>query len=163
MADRFKIAFAECPDLPYLPELPARGAYAGLIGRSNRVPRRLAADLQPAGWRLTMPRAGTTACHQYARVTSTCSKSTLRATGNGQAVRCGPLALAAMMERRAVTEVADPERGDVSQSLAEGIAQSLPNDPQAPDVDRFSADEPMLPAVLVGSIPPRAACGDIAP
>ena len=33
MADALKIAFAECPDLPYLPELPARGPYAGLIGR----------------------------------------------------------------------------------------------------------------------------------
>src|SRR5215213_623066 len=33
MADAIKIAFAECPDLPYLPELPARGPYAELIGR----------------------------------------------------------------------------------------------------------------------------------
>ena len=35
MMDAIKIAFAECPDLPYLPELPARGPYAQLIGRST--------------------------------------------------------------------------------------------------------------------------------
>jgi hypothetical protein len=35
MADAIKIAFSECPDLPYLPELPARGPAAQLIGRST--------------------------------------------------------------------------------------------------------------------------------
>ena len=33
--DAVKIAFAEAPDLPYLPELPARGPHAGLVGRST--------------------------------------------------------------------------------------------------------------------------------
>ena len=53
MADAIKIAFAECPDLPYLPELPARGPYAGMIGRATALLAGLAVDLQPAGWRLT--------------------------------------------------------------------------------------------------------------
>ena len=53
MADAIKIAFAECPDLPYLPELPARGAHAAMIGRSTALLAGLAVDLQPAGWRLT--------------------------------------------------------------------------------------------------------------
>ena len=53
MADAIKIAFAECPDLPYLPELPARGPHAGLIGRRPRCWPDSAIDLQPAGWRLT--------------------------------------------------------------------------------------------------------------
>ena len=53
MADAIKITFAECPDLPYLPELPARGAYAAMIGRSTALLTGLAVDLQPAGWRLT--------------------------------------------------------------------------------------------------------------
>ena len=35
MADALKITFAECPDLPYLPELPDRGPDAGLIGRGT--------------------------------------------------------------------------------------------------------------------------------
>ena len=29
MADAIKISLAECPELPFLPELPARGEYAG--------------------------------------------------------------------------------------------------------------------------------------
>ena len=53
MADAVKIAFAECPGLPYLPELPARGPYAQLIGRSTAFLAGMAVDLQPAGWRLT--------------------------------------------------------------------------------------------------------------
>ena len=53
MSDAIKIAFAECPELPYLPELPARGAYAEMIGRSTAFLAGLAVDLQPAGWRLT--------------------------------------------------------------------------------------------------------------
>ena len=53
MSDAIKIAFAECPELPYLPELPARGPYAETIGRSTAFLAGLAADLQPAGWRLT--------------------------------------------------------------------------------------------------------------
>ena len=35
MVDAIKITFAECPDLPYLPELPARGSHAQLIGRGT--------------------------------------------------------------------------------------------------------------------------------
>ncbi len=39
LADALKITFAECPDLPYLPELPARGPHTALIGRSVQVGR----------------------------------------------------------------------------------------------------------------------------
>ena len=50
MADAIKIAFAECPDFPYLPELPARGPYAELIGRSTAFLAGLSVDLRwPAG------------------------------------------------------------------------------------------------------------------
>ena len=61
MADALKITFAECPDLPYLPELPARGPDAGLIGRGTALLTGLGIDLQSAGWRpvsythLTLP------------------------------------------------------------------------------------------------------------
>ena len=39
--------------LPYLPELPGRGAPASMTGRALAVMAELGADLQPAGWRLT--------------------------------------------------------------------------------------------------------------
>jgi len=40
-------------DLIHLPELPARGAPASITGRGVGLLVDLAADLQPAGWRLT--------------------------------------------------------------------------------------------------------------
>ena len=39
--------------VPYLPEVPGRGAIATMTGRSLAVVAELGADLQPAGWRLT--------------------------------------------------------------------------------------------------------------
>ena len=52
IAEAVRIVLGELPDLPYLPELPARGAGATMIGRSLALVE-LDADLQPAGWRLT--------------------------------------------------------------------------------------------------------------
>ena len=69
----------------------------------------------------------------------------------------GPWTLAAMMERpRGDRVLADPgARRDISQSLAEGIAQLVAElVRRLPDVDPLiQLDEPMLPAVLAGSIP----------
>src|SRR4051794_41826908 len=45
------------PDLPHLPELPARGAGSDMIGRTAAQLVDLHVDLQPAGWRL-VPRGG---------------------------------------------------------------------------------------------------------
>ena len=48
-----RFALAETPDPSHLPELPARGAPAQLVGRATALAPGLAFDLQPAGWRLT--------------------------------------------------------------------------------------------------------------
>src|SRR5688572_2872366 len=40
------------PDLPFLPELPARGPHADVTGRSTALLAGLPVDLQPSGWRL---------------------------------------------------------------------------------------------------------------
>ena len=59
MADAIKIAFAECPDLPYLPELPARGPHAGLIGRGTAVLTGLGiASIFPLAMTITAERFG---------------------------------------------------------------------------------------------------------
>jgi methionine synthase II (cobalamin-independent) len=159
MADAVKIAFAECPDLPYLPELPARGAYAQLIGRSTAFLAGLAVDLQPAGWRLT---DASSRDHRLAISTLRADLDMLEehAQGYEGTVKlsvAGPWTLAAMMERpRGDRVLADPgARRDVSQSLAEGIAQLVAElVRRLPDVDPFiQLDEPMLPAVLAGSLP----------
>src|SRR5579875_982118 len=39
--------------IPYLPELPARGPGADLVGRTAAQLTGLAVDVQPSGWRLT--------------------------------------------------------------------------------------------------------------
>jgi methionine synthase II (cobalamin-independent) len=159
MADAVKIAFAECPELPYLPELPARGAYAQLIGRSTAFLAGLAVDLQPAGWRLT---DASSRDHRLAISTLRADLDVLEehAQGYQGTVKlsvAGPWTLAAMMERpRGDRALADPgARRDLSQSLAEGIAQLVAElVVRLPDLDPLiQLDEPMLPAVLAGSIP----------
>ncbi|HEY1133535.1 MAG TPA: methionine synthase, partial [Nocardioides sp.] len=41
------------PGLPYVPEVPGRGAGAAMTGRALALQTGLDVDLQPAGWRLT--------------------------------------------------------------------------------------------------------------
>ena len=158
MADAIKIAFAECPDVPYLPELPARGPYAQLIGRSTAFLAGLAADLQPAGWRLT---DASSRDHRLAVSTLRRDLDLLEEHAQGYAGTlklsvAGPWTLAAMMERpRGDRVIADSgARRDLGQSLAEGITQLVAElVGRLPDVEPLvQLDEPMLPAVLGGAI-----------
>src|SRR5215218_4484170 len=56
-AEAMRLVVGELPDFAHLPELPARGPGADLIGRTAALLVDLAVDLTPAGWRL-VPRAG---------------------------------------------------------------------------------------------------------
>ena len=158
IGDAIKIAFAECPDLPYLPELPARGAYAGLIGRSTALLAGLAVDLQPAGWRLT---DGSGREHRQALSTLRSDLDQLEEHAQGYAgpvkyAVAGPWTLAATVERpRGDRALADHgARRELGQSLAEGIAELVADMrrrlPEAQPVVQL--DEPMLPAVLAGRV-----------
>jgi methionine synthase II (cobalamin-independent) len=159
MADAIKIAFEECPDLPYLPELPARGGYAAMIGRSTALLTGLAVDLQPAGWRLT---DGSGRDHRLAISTLRSDLDLLEEHAQGYVgpVKysvAGPWTLAATMERpRGDRVLADHGAcRDVAQSLTEGIAELViemrQRLPEAVPVVQL--DEPLLPAVLAGSVP----------
>ena len=55
--EALRLVLGELPDLAHLPELPARGPGADLIGRTAALLVDLAVDLTPAGWRL-VPRSG---------------------------------------------------------------------------------------------------------
>ena len=158
-ADAIKIAFAECPDLPYLPELPARGAYAGLVGRATALLPGLAVDLQPAGWRLT---DGSGRDHRRAISTLRADLDQLEEQAQGyqgplKYSVAGPWTLAATMEHpRGDRVLADSgARRDLGQSLAEGIR------PRSPSCARrlpetaalIQLDEPLLPGVLAGAVP----------
>ena len=158
MADAVKIAFAECPDLPYLPELPARGPGAQIIGRGAAVLSGLAVDLQPAGWRLA------DAPSRDARQARSLFRSDLDvleevAQGYAGPVKlavAGPWTLAASLERpRGDRVVADSgARRDVSQSLTAGIGELVAElRRRLPDVELVvQLDEPLLPAVLTGRL-----------
>ncbi len=158
MMDAIKIAFSECPDLPYLPELPARGPYAQMIGRSTAFLAGLAVDLQPAGWRLT---DASSRDHRLAISTLRADLDLLEEHAQGyqgtiKLSVAGPWTLAAMMERpRGDRLLADyGARRDLNQSLAEGIAQLVAElSRRLPDVEfLIQLDEPLLPAVLAGTI-----------
>jgi methionine synthase II (cobalamin-independent) len=158
MMDAIQIAFEECPDLPYLPELPARGPYAEMIGRATAFLAGLAVDLQPAGWRLT-----TTSGRDHRLAISTLRTDLDLLEEHAQGYQgmiklsvTGPWTLAAMMERPRGDRVLadDGARRDLSQSLAEGIAQLVAElSRRLPDIDPLvQLDEPLLPAVLGGTI-----------
>jgi methionine synthase II (cobalamin-independent) len=158
LASAIKIAFAECLDLPYLPELPARGSHAQLIGRSTALLAGLFVDLQPAGWRLT---DGSGREHRLAIATLRADLDLLEEHAQGyqgpfKVAIGGPWTLAASIERaRGDLVLADHgARRDVGQSLAEGIAQLIAElRRRLPAVDYLvQLDEPLLPAVLAGSI-----------
>ena len=47
-----RMTFDKVPDLAYLPELPARGPWAQLVGRGLGLPAALPAELAAGEWRL---------------------------------------------------------------------------------------------------------------
>jgi methionine synthase II (cobalamin-independent) len=158
MADALKIVFAECPDLPYLPELPARGPYAQMIGRAAAFLSGLAVDLSPAGWRLSDTSSRD---HRLGTATLRSDLDLLEEVAQGYAgpVKigvAGPWTLAANLERprgdRVLADVG--ARRDLGQSLAEGTGSLITELRQRlPDVQlTVQLDEPSLPAVLAGSI-----------
>ncbi|SEQ33619.1 uroporphyrinogen decarboxylase/cobalamine-independent methonine synthase family protein [Microlunatus flavus] len=158
VTDAVKTAFAECPDLPYLPELPARGPGAQLVGRGASLLSGLAVDLQPAGWRLA------DAPNRDARQARSLLRSDLDVleevaqgyTGLVKVSVAGPWTLCATLERpRGDRVVADSgARRDVAQSLTDGIGELVGElRRRLPDVELVvQLDEPLLPAVLTGSL-----------
>ena len=50
-AEAVRVVFGELPALPYLPELPARGVGADMIGRTASLLVELPVEVQPSGWR----------------------------------------------------------------------------------------------------------------
>lgn len=159
LPDAVGIAFAECPDLPYLPELPARGPHAQLVGRTTALLSGMAVDLQPAGWRLT---DGSGRDHRLAVATFRSDLDVLEEYAQGYAGLLkiavgGPWTLAATMERpRGDRVLADNgARRDLGQSLTEGLVQLVGE--LARRLPQFlpmiQLDEPMLPMVLAGAVP----------
>lgn len=164
-AESFRIVLGEVGDLPYVPELPARGVHAGMIGRSLSVLEGIEADLQPDGWRLG---AGEGADLRRARSLlaqdlDTAEELSAAHPGPLKIQVTGPLTLAAMVERpRGDKMLADHgARREIAESLAEGLRTHIG------DVRRRFAgadivvqiDEPSIVAVMTGGIPTASGFG----
>lgn len=164
-AEAVRIVLGEVPDLPYVPELPERGATASMTGRTLAMIGELGFDLQPAGWRLT-DRPGVD--HRRARSLLAHDLDVVEEQAQGldgelKVQLAGPWTLAATVERpRGDRLLADHgARRELAQALAHGLTEHLR------DVHRrlpgasllVQVDEPALPAVLAGQVPTASAFG----
>ena len=166
-AEAVRVVLGELAEhLPYVPELPGRGAAATMTARAVAVATDLAFDLQPAGWRLTdaegvdQRRAGSLLAQDLDQVEE-------QAQGYRGAFKtqvAGPWTLAATVERpRGDRVLADHgARRELAQALAEGVRRHLGDlRRRLPGVDRWvvQVDEPALPGVLAGRVPTASGFG----
>jgi methionine synthase II (cobalamin-independent) len=164
-AEAVRVVLGEAPDLPYLPELPGRGAHAGMVGRSLATIADLGFDLQPAGWRLTdSPGVD----HRRARSLlaqdlDLLEEQTQDFHGVLKVQVTGPWTLAANIEKpRGDKVLADHgARREVAQALAEGVATHLADVRGRVEAEHVvvQVDEPALASVLAGSVPTASGFG----
>ncbi|TDW14271.1 methionine synthase vitamin-B12 independent [Kribbella kalugense] len=152
----------EAVDIPFLAELPAR-PYGDMLSRAIAVLTELAADLQPAGWRLTGgsdPRASMD--QRRARSLLAEDLDVLEELADGytgplKLQLTGPWTLAATVELpRGDKILADHgARRDLAEALALGLSDHVAEvRRRVPGADLVvQLDEPALPAVLAGAIP----------
>lgn len=157
----------ELPDLPYLPELPERGLGADLVGRTAAMLVDLAVEVMPSGYRVTARPGG-----DHRRAVDLLRMDVDAFEEAAESVRpewvklqaAGPWTLAACVELVAGHRVLTDHgaRREFAASLAEGLAQLA-----AEVANRTGArvtvqlDEPVLPAVLAGSLPTASGYGTV--
>ncbi|MEV6975149.1 methionine synthase [Kitasatospora sp. NPDC093806] len=153
-----KTATGALEHLPFLPELPARGPGADMIGRSAGLLVELFAQTEPSGWRFTdRPGRDTRRAHSWlGEDLDALEEFTQDYRGALKVQAVGPWTLAASIELK-YGEKALADRGacrDIAGSLTEGLRRHLA------DVRRrvpgaevvLQLDEPSLPAVLAGEV-----------
>ncbi len=158
---------AEGVGVPFLPETPARGPGADIIGRAAGLLVDLPVDLQPSGWRL-VDRPGRDAARSAALHREDLDELAEAYDGYLGSLKiqvAGPWTLCASLQlNRGERSVTDPGAvADITASLADGIAARVA------DVTRLvpgaevvlQVDEPSLPAVLDGSLPTASGYGRV--
>lgn len=169
LAEAVATVLGELPDLPFLPELPARGLGADMIGRTAALLVDLAVEAGPHRYQAT-PRPGRV--HRRAidllqhdlEVFSQACETARPAWVKVQAA--GPWTLVAGVELRTGHRVLTDggARREFAASLAEGLAAHA-----AEVATRTGArvavqlDEPSLPAVLAGTVPTPSGFGHVDP
>ncbi|MFJ6693780.1 methionine synthase [Streptomyces sp. NPDC091294] len=158
-----KTATGSFEDFPFLPELPARGPGADMIGRTAGMLVELYARVEPSGWRLgDRPGRDTKRARAWlGEDLDALEEFTQGYEGPLKVQAVGPWTLAAALELRGGEAVlSDPGAcRDLAASLAEGLrlhlAEIRRRVPGARPV--LQLDEPSLTAVLRGQI--RTASG----
>jgi len=153
--------------LPYLPETPARGPGADLIGRGAGLLVDLHVDLQPSGWRF-VDRPGKDAARTAALIRQDLDELAEAYDGYTGPLKvqvAGPWTLAASVElNRGERSVSDPgATRDLLASLSEGISRYAADARRLiPGADLvIQLDEPSLPAVLQGLLPNASGYGRV--
>ncbi|MFC9584186.1 methionine synthase [Streptomyces yangpuensis] len=150
-------------DFPYLPELPARGPGADMIGRSTGLLVDMYAHVEPSGWRISdRPGRDTRRARSWlGEDLDALEEFTQGYTGRLKVQAVGPWTLAAALELHggeAMLQDAGACR-DLVGSLAEGLREHLADvRKRIPGADVvLQLDEPSLTAVLLGRV--RSASG----
>lgn len=155
--------------LPFLPEVPGRGAPSGLTGRTLGLVTGLDADLQPSGWRLTGSSGAPAidqrrARSQMAQDLDGLEERAAGHTGPFKVQVAGPWTLAATVERpRGDKILADHgARRELAQALAMAVTDHLADVrrrlPAATELI-LQVDEPALPTVLAAGVPTASGFG----
>jgi methionine synthase II (cobalamin-independent) len=157
-AEALRIVLGELPDLPFLPELPARGAGADLIGRGAALLTELPVEVYAGRWRLT-GRPGRDlrrARELLERDLDVLHEQASEYPGTFKIQVAGPWTLAAELElprggralrdHGAAREIAEALADGVRRHVA-GVTARLPRASVL-----LQVDEPSLPAVLAGRI-----------
>lgn len=170
--ESLKMVLDEVPSLPYVPELPARGLGADLIGRAGALLVDLPLEWQPHGW--TIAAAGgrdarTARDHLSRDLDILTEQGEVRGGAAGLPLLkvqvCGPVTLAASVElpnlHKALTDLGAFR--DLTASLAEGVALHLLDlEKRLPGTEFvLQVDEPSLPAALAGRIPTPSGYGTV--
>jgi methionine synthase II (cobalamin-independent) len=160
------LVFIELPDLPHLPELPARGPGADMIGRTAAALVDLNVDRQPSGWRL-VSRPGIDerrAVEFLDRDLDALAPIAGTHDGPLKVQLAGPWTLAATLQTARGPVLADAGAvRDVVASLAETVRAHLAEVARrAPYATlTLQIDEPALPGVLAGAVPTASGFGNI--
>lgn len=155
--------------IPYLPELPARGPGADLIGRTLGLLDGLAFDLSPTGWRV-VDRPGAHQRRARARLRDDLDVLAERAEsyeGRLKVAMCGWWTVATSVDlarggrmlgdHGAVRDLVQAGRAAAVQLVAEVVRR-------VPGADvTLQIDEPGLPAALAGGVPTESGLSRIRP
>jgi hypothetical protein len=157
--EAMRVIAGELPRLPHLPELPARGVGADMIGRTAALLVEFPVATQPSGWRVT-DRPGRDlerARSHLSRDLDAVEEHTQGFSGTLKIQLAGPWTMCAGVELRGGQRLLADQGAvaDLTASLVEGLQAHLIEVARRVPGARLlvQVDEPALPSVLLGAVP----------